>query len=175
MGNCTCCSRFYNPYLEADDGLQFSVSKQITKGFQHLQWLKIYLWEEPSPYGRSSYGGYGFDDEYEYGGYGSDDEYDDGFGGAELETTEKHFPAATYAKQIEKYLLPSLPKLNVVEVDIAGNQDRGYEGEKYREGYEADYLICYTFHIDRDKGSGSLLARLTGQEESERIRDLLYS
>jgi hypothetical protein len=71
-----------------------------------------------------------------------------------------HFPAARYAKMIERDLAPKLPKLKVVELDISGNQA---SRDEYREDREPDFGIEYTFIILSD--GGKVEARLVDAKE----------
>ena len=59
-----------------------------------------------------------------------------------------YFPAGSYANDIEEYLAPKLPRLSVVELDIAGNQD--YQDEYRDYGPEPHFAIEYEFFVLRD-------------------------
>jgi hypothetical protein len=112
----------------------------IVSGFVDLEWLKLYLWEEVhrnDPFTEMA---------MEYG------LFDDDFDEEDLPPADAsdHFPAGPYADEIEKRLAPKLPKLRVVQLDISGNQaDR----DEYRESYEPDFSIQYTFLVLRDGGN----------------------
>lgn len=114
----------------------------MARGFAHLEWLKLYLWEDvkkKDPYAELA---------FEFGLWDGDDE-------TELPNARAsdHFPAEKYADNIKRYLAP-LPRLKVVEVDIAGNQA---DQDEYREDYGPDFAIAYTFSIVRDSDDVQVL------------------
>ena len=86
--------------------------------------------------------------------------FDDDFDEEDLRPADAtdHFPAGRYAGEVEKRLAPELPKLEVVELDISGNQEHQ---DEYRE--DDEFGIVYTFLILRD--GGEVEARLINVEE----------
>lgn len=91
----------------------------------------------------------------EYGIFDDEDEDD-----LPPATASDYFPAGCYADDIEKYLAPKLPKLSVIQLDIAGNQDGQ---DEYREDYGPDFGVEYEFLILRD--SNKMEAWLTNVTE----------
>lgn len=108
---------------------------EIAEGFPNLQWLKLHLWQDVS---------------------NEDEDGSEDVSGSEDENVHIIFlegadplPPGQHSYEIEEHLLPKLPKLTTVKLEISGTHEANDEG---REDEEPDFEVSYTFAIIRDGG-----------------------